>query len=78
MNVKGNKQEGYFRCERVIDNVTALEMKGHRFNLCEACYNQLINSFKIPVEEEVMDDWPIYTEEELVALQKAYAQELSK
>ena len=53
-------------------------MKGHRFNLCEACYNQLINSFKIPVEEEVMDDWPIYTEEELVALQKAYAQELSK
>ena len=28
------------------------DLEIHHFNLCEACYDNLINSFKIPVEVE--------------------------
>ena len=38
---EATKEWGYF---------SARDMEVHRFNLCEGCYNELIQSFQIPVE----------------------------
>lgn len=44
------KKWGYF---------SAKDLKIHRFNLCEACYDQMVGEFVVPVtvedQEEVLD-----------------------
>lgn len=40
---QGYKEWGYFSHK---------DLENHKFNLCEECYDKLIQSFKIPIEAE--------------------------
>lgn len=48
----------------------------HNFHMCKQCYEKLISNFEVPTEEYMIDDMPMYTEEEIELLNAAYAREL--
>lgn len=78
INELGKQKEDYLHVEKGWSYFSSKDLSGHAFNICEACYDKLIASFKIPVEEFPVDDIPTYTEEEIKALNEAYAEELGK
>lgn len=78
INHKGGIGEDYLEVKKAWGYFSSKDLTGHAFNLCEACYDKLISQFKIPVEEFVGDDIPMYSEDELVALNRAYKLELCK
>lgn len=57
------KEWGYFSCK---------DLTRHSFNVCEKCYDKWTDSFAIPVEEFLVEDITLYSEEEISMLNKAY------
>lgn len=51
-------------------------MSYHNFHLCKHCYEKLISNFEVPTEDYMIDDMPMYTDEEIELLNAAYAREL--
>lgn len=78
INVEGKSQEDFFRVKKVWSYFSSKDLTGHTFNMCEACYDEMISRFKIPVEEFFIDDIPVYTDEEIERLNAAYAAQLCK
>ena len=75
---KGSTREDYLEVKKVWGYFSSKDLAGHKFNMCENCYDQMISRFKIPVEEFPIDDIPDYSDDELDALNAAYAAELCK
>lgn len=75
---RGHLKEDYLQVRKEWGYFSFKDLTGHAFNMCEACYDKMISNFKIPVEEFPIDEIPDYTDEELEALNKAYAIELCK
>ena len=75
---KGCLKEDYLHVRKDWGYFSFKDLTGHAFNMCEACYDQMISNFKIPVEEFPIDEIPDYTDEELKALNEAYAIALGK
>lgn len=48
---KGYLKEGIFEGSQKFDYFSRKDGMEHHFDLCEDCYNQIIFSFAIPVEE---------------------------
>lgn len=78
INVNGNEREDYLEVRKAWSYFSSKDLSGHAFNMCEACYDEMIARFKIPVEEFMAEDMPSYTDEEIERLNAAYAAELCK
>ena len=78
INVSGKNQEDYLQVRKVWSYFSCKDLTGHSFNMCETCYDKMIASFKIPVEEFPIDDIPMYSDEEIEKMNAAYAVELCK
>jgi len=52
----GILMEGCFHGEAVFGYFSGKDGKKHSFDLCEECYNKMIESFAIPVEEEELSE----------------------
>lgn len=78
INVEGKNQEDYLQVKKLWNYFSAKDLTGHNFNMCESCYDKMISNFKIPVEEFVIDDIPMYSDEQIDELNAAYAIELCK
>ncbi|MEE1072879.1 MAG: hypothetical protein U0L26_11000 [Cellulosilyticum sp.] len=78
INVEGKSQEDFLRVKKIWSYFSSKDLTGHTFNVCEACYDEMISRFKIPVEEFFVDDIPVYTDEEIERLNAAYAAQLCK
>ncbi|MBE6023143.1 MAG: hypothetical protein E7231_07905 [Cellulosilyticum sp.] len=78
INVEGSSQEDHLQIRKVWSYFSSNELVGQSFNMCQACYNKMISNFKIPVEEIVIDDMPIYSDEQIDEMNAAYAAELCK
>lgn len=78
INVEGKSQEDFLRVKKIWSYFSSKDLTGHTFNVCEACYDEMISRFKIPVEEFFIDDIPVYTDEEIERLNAAYAAQLCK
>lgn len=82
--VEGKGKEDYLEVSKAWGYFSNKNLTGQAFNLCEQCYDEFTAKFKVPVEEfecndmSMYNDMPMYTEEELEALNEAYAKELSK
>lgn len=74
----GEDQEDYLEVAKKWGYFSNKDLVGQAFNLCEACYDQFVANFKVPVQEFVVDDLPMYTDKQLEVLSEAYAKELSK
>lgn len=74
----GNVKEDYLEVRKAWSYFSSKDLTGHAFNMCETCYDKMIASFKIPVEEFPTDEIPNYSDEEIEALNAAYAAELCK
>lgn len=74
----GNMKVDYLQVRKAWSYFSSKDLTGHAFNMCEACYDHMIASFKIPVEEFPVDEIPIYSDEELKVLSEAYKAELCK
>lgn len=73
-----NLGEDYLHVEKAWGYFSNRDLTTHTFNMCEACYEKLIASFKIPIEETFEGEVQIYTEKEYQILNEAYAKEFSK
>lgn len=78
INTGGQEREDYLRVNKSWGYFSHWDLTNQAFNLCQDCYERLIAQFKIPVEEYVVEELPMYTEAQLEALNEAYAKELSK
>ncbi len=78
INVNGKQQEDFLQVEKVWSYFSSKDLTGQRFKICESCYDKIIASFKIPVEEFPIDDIPMYSDEDIERLNAAYAAELCK
>lgn len=78
ISTAGNEREDYLQVKKAWNYFSSRDLTGHVFNMCESCYDQMIASFKIPVEEFPVDEIPNYSDEEIEALNAAYAAELCK
>ena len=74
----GNMKEDYLQVKNAWGYFSSKDLTGHAFNMCEACYDEMISNFKIPVEEFPIDEIPNYSDDELQVLNAAYAAELCK
>ena len=72
------KHADYLHVEKAWGYFSSKDLSGHSFNICEACYDNWIKSFCIPIEEFPVDEIPNYTDEEIAQLNAAYAVELCK
>lgn len=70
---RGSIQEEYLQVKKTWGYFSSKDLTGHTFNMCETCYDRMVSNFKIPVEEFPIDDIPNYSDEELEALNAAYA-----
>lgn len=75
---EGNLREDYLQVKKAWGYFSSKDLTGHSFNMCGNCYDQMISSFKIPVEEFPVDEIHDYSDDELEALNAAYAAELCK
>lgn len=48
----------------------------HKVHMCQHCFEALISNFNVPTEDYMIDDMPVYTEEEIELLNAAYEREL--
>ena len=71
-------KEDYLQVKKAWGYFSSKDLTGHAFNMCEACYDEMISNFKIPVEEFPIDEIPNYSDDELQVLNAAYAAELCK
>ena len=78
INVEGRSQEDFLQVRKVWSYFSSRDLTGHNFNMCESCYDKMISNFKIPVEEFVIDDMPMYSDDEIEQMNAAYAAELCK
>lgn len=53
---KGVLKEEYFSVDHVFGYFSRKDGIRHRFDLCEDCYDKLIQSFALPVEETVENE----------------------
>lgn len=74
----GEDQEDYLEVAKRWGYFSNKDLVGQAFNLCESCYDQFVANFKVPVQEFIIDDIPMYTDEQLSVLSEAYAKELNK
>ena len=68
----------YLHIEKAWGYSSSKDLTGHAFNICEACYDEWIGNFVIPVEEFPVDEIHNYTEEEIEMINAAYAEALNK
>lgn len=78
INETGSMKEDYLQVRKAWSYFSSKDLTGHSFNMCEVCYDNMIASFKIPVEEFPVDEIPTYSDEELQVLCEAYKAELRK
>ena len=78
INVSGKNQEDFLQVKKVWSYFSSKDLTGQNFNMCEACYDKMTASFKIPVEEFPIDDIPAYSDDDIDRLNAAYAAELCK
>lgn len=53
---KGIVQEGYFTGKELFGYFSNKDGEMHEFDLCEACYDKLIESFQIEVEKKEVSE----------------------
>ena len=49
-------REGYFSADVVFGYFSNKDGKRHSFDLCEECYDKMIEGFAIPAEEEEISE----------------------
>ncbi len=52
----GIVKEGYFQGDNLFGYFSNKDGVKHSFDLCEECYDKMIKSFVIPVEEEEVNE----------------------
>ena len=53
---EGNVREGVLRVDHAWDYFSEKDGEVHHFDICEECYDQLVRTFKIPLDrEEVLE-----------------------
>ena len=48
--IEGLLKEDFFEAAKDWGYFSTKDLQTHRFNLCESCYDRMINEFVIPVE----------------------------
>lgn len=54
---KGVLKEGHFEGKQVFGYFSQKDGTEHKFDLCEDCYNQIISTFAIPVNEKEISEF---------------------
>ena len=48
--VEGTAREGVFECRYEWGYFSQKDLQIHQFNMCEDCYDEMVNSFVIPIK----------------------------
>lgn len=78
INEVGGMKEDYLQVTKAWGYFSSKDLSGHAFNMCEACYDQMISNFKIPVNNFHTDEIPNYSDDDIQELNTAYSLQLCK
>ncbi|WP_054743547.1 hypothetical protein [Cellulosilyticum ruminicola] len=62
----------YLHIEKEWGYFSNKDLTRQKFNVCERCFDKWISTFEIPVEESLVEDIYVYTDEEMEILSAAY------